>query len=99
MTTKTILSILGIIIVIIGALFLKLDSVYGQNLSDVLEKATTQMMADCVIQFDTGILNTYTLLCRSFMNDLDKLCQQQYHSYCFGTAWKDFDLTKHVNPP
>ena len=50
---------------IIGALFLKLDSVYGQNLSDTLEKAVTQMIADCVIQFDTGIVNTYTLLCRS----------------------------------
>lgn len=78
---------------------LKLDSVYGQNFSDTVENAITQMIVDCSIQFDTGIVNTYTLLCRSFMNDTDRVCQQQFHSYCFGNAWKNFDLTKHVNPP
>jgi hypothetical protein len=97
---KTLIEIVVLIIVLSIILFsFKLDAVFGQNFLDNLDNTFTKMIADCDTQFDTGIINTYTILCRSFMNDNDKVCQQQYHSYCFGPAWKDFDLTKHVSPP
>lgn len=106
---KTILSIIIIVGIILAGIRIAgylqrsqfiLPLVYGQeNFSEMVEKVTTQMIADCAVQMGTEPVTTYTLLCRSFMNDTDKVCQQTYHSYCFGTNWKDYDLTKHVNPP
>lgn len=67
---------------------------YDKAYSKVALSNTTQLLIDnCAVIFDTGdTTSKASHFCENMMTIIDKECQNNYHKYCFGVAWSNYDF-------